>query len=137
MSGPGENLTRKQETLLSALLSAPTLAAAARTANTSEATARRWLALPIVRRAWLDLRRQTVDAALTTIQTATGDAVETLRACMAVDMPPGVRVRAATAILDTAVRAVELSDLATRLDELEAALAAQQQDNRQGTRRYA
>lgn len=140
MSGTGENLTRKQEALLTALLTSATLAAAARTASVSEATARRWLALPTVRRAWLDMRRQTVDQALTTVQRATDTAVATLIACMAADMPPGVRVRAATAILETAVRAVEVSDMAARVEEMEAALAEYQdsrQGNGQGVRRYA
>lgn len=134
MSGIDENLTSKQEAFLAALLSAPTHAEAAKVARVSEATARRWLTLPHVRAAWLDMRRQVVDQALLTVQTATTEAVATLRACLAPDMPPGVRVRAATAILETAVRAIELNDLDARIEQLEQALEEQQ---RSGIRRYA
>ena len=140
MSGSDEKLTAKQEAFLAALLTAPTIGEAARAAKIADATARRWLAQPTVRAAWLEMRRQVVDQALMGVQAATAEAVATLRACLADDMPPSVRVRAATAILDTAVRAVEINDLAERIEQLEQALAEQSEQASQpgkGVRRYA
>lgn len=140
MSGSDEKPTSKQEAFLAALLTAPTLAEAAKAAKIGESTARRWLTLPTVQSAWLDMRRQVVDQALLTVQNATAEAVATLRGCLADDMPPGVRVRAATAILDTAIRTVEISDLAARIEQIEQALEEQretQQRQGQGVRRYA
>lgn len=127
MHTPDEKITAKQEAFLTALLTARTFGDAAAAANVSEATARRWLALPQVQRAHLDARRQLVDHALSTIQRATGAAVATLLQCMRDDMPPSVRLGAARVVLETAVKAVELGDLAARVDQLEAAFAEQQQ----------
>lgn len=130
MSGNNEKLTAKQEALLAALLTARTLGEAAQAAHISEATARRWLALPHVQRAHLDARRQVVDHALATVQRATQAAVSTLLQCMKDDMPPSVRLGAARVVLETAVKAVEVSDLAARLDALEQALETQRQQPR-------
>ncbi len=119
MHGSDENLTTKQETFLTALLTAPTVAEAARIAKVNDTTARRWLSQPHIRAAWLDMRRQVVDQALMSVQSATRAAVATLLDCLKPKYPAGVRVRAATAILETAIRTVEIGDLAARIEELE------------------
>lgn len=134
MSGAGENLTAKQEAFLAALLVAPTVTEAARVANVAESTARRWLAQPLIHRAWLDRRREVVDQAMTGVQLATRAAVATLLDCLKPKYPAAVRVRAATSLLDTALRSVEIGDLAARIEELEAALETYQQGK---PRRYA
>ena len=121
-----EELSPKQEALIAALLLAPSVADAARVAGVPHRTAKRWLALPHVRRAWLDARRQVVDAAMLTVQTSARVAVATLLACLKPTHPASVRVRAAATLLETAIRAVEVGDLAARIDELEALLAAYQ-----------
>ena len=115
-----------------------------RVAGVPHRTAKRWLALPHVHRAWLDARRQVVDAAMLTVQTSARVAVATLLDCLKPHHPPAVRVRAAATLLETAIRAVEVSDLAARIDELELALAeAQARQQSQPTsqptdiRRYA
>ena len=123
MSVSSENLTRPQERLIAALLTARTIGDAARAAKTSEPTARRWLALPHVRRAYMDARRQVVQQALATAQAATRAAVATLLDCMQAKHPASVRVRAATAVLELAVRAVEVDDLAARVEQLEQLMA--------------
>jgi hypothetical protein len=68
-----------------------------------------------------DARRAVVEGAIGRLQAAATEAVDTLRRNLTCGTP-SVEVRAATAILDQAVRAVELWDLAERLDRLEARL---------------
>ena len=46
MSGHGEKLTRKQDAAIGALLSQPTISAAAQSVGLGEATLRRWLKDP-------------------------------------------------------------------------------------------
>ena len=122
MKGHGEKLSRKQEALISALLTTPTLADAAHTAGIGEVTAWRWLKDATFQAAYREARRQVVQQAIVQVQQATGEAVETLRQVMqAADAPASAKVSAAKTILETAVKAVELEDLEARIVALEAA----------------
>ena len=113
-------LTRKQEALISALLTAPSLAAAAQQAGLSEVTAWRWLKDATFQAAYREARRAVVQHAITQVQQATGEAVETLRSVMQdAEAPASARVSAAKAVLETAVKAVELEDLEARIVALE------------------
>ena len=115
-------LTRKQEALISALLTAPSLAAAAQQAGLSEVTAWRWLKDATFQATYREARRAVVQHAIVQVQHATGEAVETLRNVMQdSESPASARVSAAKAILETAVKAVELEDLEARIVALEAA----------------
>lgn len=121
MKGHGEKLSRKQEALISALLTAPTLAAAAHTAGIGEVTAWRWLKDTGFQASYREARRAVVQQAIVQVQRATGEAVETLRAVMQdANAPASAKVSAAKTILETAVKAVELEDLEARLAVLEA-----------------
>src|SRR5215831_5264512 len=120
MKGHGEKLSRKQEALISALLTAPTLADAAQTAGIGEVTAWRWLKEPTFQTAYRDARRAVVQQAITQVQQATGEAVEVLRTVMHdPETPASVKVGAAKTILEIAVKAVELEDLEARITALE------------------
>ena len=120
MKGHGEKLSRKQEAFISALLTAPTLTDAAQTAGIGEVTAWRWLKEPTFQTAYRDARRAVVQQAITQVQQATGEAVETLRSVMQdPEAPASAKVSAAKNILDTAVKAVELEDLEARITALE------------------
>ena len=67
-----------------------------------------------------EARRAVVQHAITRVQHATGEAVETLRAVMQdTTAPASAKVSAARAILETAVKAVELEDLEARMAALE------------------
>jgi hypothetical protein len=113
-------LTRKQEALISALLTAPSLAAAAQHAGLSEVTAWRWLKDATFQAAYREARRAVVQHAITQVQQATGAAVETLRSVMQdPEAPASAKVSAAKTILDTAVKAIELEDLEQRIVALE------------------
>jgi hypothetical protein len=118
--------TRKRERLedraLAALLSQPTIVQAATTAGVSESTLLRWLAEPSFKARYRDARRQVVEHAVSSLQQATGQAVETLVEITGnIASPPAARVSAAKTILDFAVKGVELVDLAERVEQLEQA----------------
>lgn len=124
MTGHGQKLTRKSEQALVALLAEPTLPAAAARVGVSEATIARWLRNPQFRAAYREARRQIVEAAIGTLQGATSEAVETLRRNLH-QKSGSVQVRAAIAILDRATAAIELMDLAQRVEALEIRSKAQ------------
>jgi phage terminase small subunit len=113
-------LTRKQALLVSALLTAPTLTAAAKAAGVSDVTAWRWLKLPEVEAAYREARRAVVHQAMTRLQQVCGTAVETLEEIMGdAEAPTSSRVTAARCALDLAVKAVELEGLEARITALE------------------
>ena len=113
-------LTRRQEAFLVALLSCTTIGEAATTAQIAEVTATRWLKTPAFQAVYREARRQVVQHAIGQVQQATGAAVETLRSVMQdPEAPASARVSAAKAVLDTAVKAVELEDLEARITVLE------------------
>ena len=120
MKGHGEKLSRKQEALISALLTTPTLTDAAQTAGIGEVTVWRWLKESTFQTAYRDARRAVVQQAITQVQQATGEAVETLRTVMQdPEAPASAKVSAAKNILDMAVKAVELEVLEARIAALE------------------
>lgn len=120
-------MTAKHDKLLAALLISPTIESAAKNAGISEATALRYLKEPDFVTAYRDARREVVSHSLTHLQAACGEAVATLRAVAAdTEAPASSRVAAAKAILETSIRAVEIDDLAARVEAMEAALKEQQ-----------
>jgi hypothetical protein len=115
-------INRKQESLIAALLTEPTHAAAAAKAGVSEATLHRWLRIPEFQAAYRKARRDIVEVALGGIQQATRKAVETLERNL-VCGHPGSEIRAALGILELSVKAVELVDILERLDAVESRLS--------------
>jgi hypothetical protein len=111
-------LGRKRAIAVAALLSEPTHAEAARKAGVSLATLGRWLADPDFARAFRAARRRVVDAAVTRLQQVTMSAVLTLDRNLCCGKP-AVEVAAARAVLEQALRSVELGDLLQRVEELE------------------
>src|SRR5204862_4497344 len=113
--------------------SEPTIGQAASKANVSESTLLRWLADPSFKARYRDARRQVVDLAVTGLQQATSEAVATLSRNLKCGVPAS-EIAAAKAVLDFAVKGVELVDLAERVEALESAseLAAERE---KGTRR--
>jgi hypothetical protein len=124
--GGRTKLDRKQEALIAALLTEPTHAAAAARTGVGEATLHRWLRRPAFRDAYRAARRRVLEAALSRLQQSAGKAVEALERNLACGNPAH-EVRAALGILDQAVKAAELLDLAERLEELERQVAARQE----------
>jgi len=115
-------LSRKQDQTIAALLTSPSILDAARQSGVAEVTLYRWLKLDGFQAGYREARRQVVQQAIVQIQGACAEAVETLRAIMCdTAAPASARVSAAKTVLDTAVKAVELEDLGTRIAALEVA----------------
>ena len=121
MRAHGEKLSRKQEQTIAALLTCDSITAAAAGCGVAEATVHRWLKQDGFQAAYREARRAVVQHAITQVQSATGEAVETLRSVMQdPEAPASAKVSAARTILETAVKAVELEDLEARIAALEA-----------------
>lgn len=129
MAGHGEKLSQRQELAISALLTEPSLLDAAQRVRIGERTLRRWLHAPehqAFQAAYREAKRDVVEQAITQVQQATGKAVATLLAVMDDPLSPAsAKVSAARAVLEQALKAVELEDLEARIARLEAAQAAQ------------
>src|SRR5215213_4934252 len=115
------NTEMRQERAIVALLSEPSIEAAAKTAEVSDVTIWRWMKLPEFRSRLRDARRAVVEGAIGRLQQAATEAVTTLQRNLTCGTP-SVEVRAATAILDQAIKAIELFDVVERVEHLEARL---------------
>ena len=121
MAGNGANLTSNQEKAVAALLSEPSVAAAAAKAGIGERTLFRWLDDPAFADAYRQARREAVSQAVARLQPMSTHAVTVLAMVMAdTRVSPSTRVTAAKSVLEFAIRAVELEDLEGRLSALEA-----------------
>jgi DNA-binding transcriptional MerR regulator len=122
MIGHGEKLSRKQDQVITALVTCASIPEAAAQCGLADVTLRRWLKQESFQAAYREARRAVVQHAITQVQRATGEAVETLRSVMQdAEAPASAKVSAAKTILETAVKAVELEDLEARIVALEAA----------------
>lgn len=117
------NKDRLREVAVAALLTCATYEEAAKVAGVGVSTLSRWLREPSFAGAVREARRRALEQALGTLSAATAEAVETLRACLGAE-GEAVRVRAAVAILEHAMRGAEVTDLEERIAALEAALEA-------------
>lgn len=129
MSGQSGKRERLEDRALAALLSEPTIVQAATTAGISESTLARWLADPSFRARHREARRQVVEQAISALQRATEDAVTTLTRNLRCGVPAS-EIAAAKAVLDFAVKGVELVDLAERVEQLEQAAAVKKGERR-------
>jgi len=120
MKGHGTKLPKKKHEAVVALLEHPTVKEAAQAVGIGEATLFRWLQVPDFQDAYREGKRQIVNHAISRLQQATAEAVETLREVMNdKGKPPSPRVSAAKAILEIAIKAVETEDILSRLEVLE------------------
>jgi hypothetical protein len=114
---------RNQDRAIIALLTEPTVEAAARAACIAPATIWRWSRDAGFRSRLREARRAVVEGAIGRLQQAATAAVDTLHRNLTCGTP-SVEVRAASVILDQAIKAVELFDIVDRVEQLEARLAA-------------
>jgi hypothetical protein len=121
MRGHGEKMTRRKEQCIEALLSQPTVEAAARAAGVSYPSLKRWLNEPTFKTAYAAARRHLVDDAIRCLQRVTASAVLTLYESLK-SPNPGVRVRAAQIIIEQSLRGVEIGDQESRLAVIEGEL---------------
>ncbi len=111
-------ISRKQDTAIGALLSHPTISAAAESVGIGEATLRRWLKDPGFLTAYRAARRDTLEHCIALLQKTGSAAVEALQQSLQATSE-AVRLRAACAILDYSMKGAELLDLETRIAALE------------------
>jgi len=113
-------ISRKQDTAIGALLSRPTISAAAESVGIGESTLRRWLKDRDFLAAYRAARREAVSQAVGHLQGACSVAVVALTdISQDVNSPASARVSAAKSILELALKGVELEDLAVPVEELE------------------
>jgi hypothetical protein len=121
-AGHGQKRDRHEESAILALLSEPTIVAAAAKAGVSERTLLRWLAESTFQARYRAARRQVVEQAIAQLQRGTSEAVDALRRNLACGVP-AAEIAAAKAVIDYSVKAIELTDLAERVEQLEQAAA--------------
>jgi len=119
-NGHGEKLSRKKDQAIVALITEPTMKAAADKIGITTPTLYKWLKLSEFKAAYREARREAVSVAITRLQQAATEAVEALRAIMNdASKPASARVAAARSILEMAIKAIEIEDLEVRIEELE------------------
>lgn len=121
-TGHGSKRERQEDAALAALLSEATIVLAAEKAGISHSTLIRWMAEPAFKARYRESRRRVVEAAIGRLQTVATKAVDTLERNLSCGIP-AVEVGAAKSVLDQAVKAVALVDLAERIEALEQAAA--------------
>ena len=131
MNKKENELTPKQEKALAALLSEPTATAAAETANIALSTLMRWLNEPSFAAAYKMARERILETTLTALQSASGQAVITLRDVLTdATARAGEKVSAAKAIIEFALKAREVLEVEERLKALESLLAQTNQNQK-------
>ena len=119
----GSKFPRKKEAAIAALLSEATIAGAAKKAGISESSMLRWLKDEEFQVEYRKARRESVSAAISMLQHASGQAVTTLVEVMLDPESTGsVKISAARTVLESSLKAIELEDLAERIEAVEAAL---------------
>jgi hypothetical protein len=131
-AGHGSKRPQREDAALAALLSESTIEAAAKTAGVGESTLLRWIQEPDFKARYRAARRSVVEGAIGRLQQAATQAVDALTRNLTCGTP-AVEVGAARSILDQAIKAVELIDLAERIEALEQ--AAETAAAREGGRR--
>ncbi len=126
MKGHGTKFGRKQEEAIAALMSQRNVEEAARVAGVSTITLIRWQKLPEFKKSYLEARRASFGQSIARMQQASSAAVSTLLKIM-IDgsAPPSTRVRAADSVLNHSLKAMEMEDISTRLEELERSAESQ------------
>jgi len=121
--GHGQKKSRKQEQLIAALLSHPTVEAAAKAIGIADTTAARWMKAPEFQAAYREVRREAMRQTTARLQEASGEAVEALRKIQRAGESESARVSAARTILEQSIKAADLEDVQARLEALEKAVA--------------
>jgi hypothetical protein len=113
-------LTAKQSRILAILLETPTISEAASRAGVTTRTIFRMLNDEAFAQAYREARNRLLTDVLTAVQSASIEAVETLRDVMAAkSVPAAARVSAARTILEMALRGREAIEIEERLRALE------------------
>lgn len=121
----GEVLSANQERAIAALLSSPSIEAAATKAGVTGRTLLRWLAEPTFADAYREARHEATQHAICLLQRASGAAVTTLLKIATDNLAPAsARVSASYKILEYAFRGVEIDNMSARIESIERQLEA-------------
>jgi len=123
MAGHGTKLERRQEVAIAALLSEPTVEAAAKKAKVGYATLKGWLQLSDFQAAYRAARAAVLERTVTRLLRTCDRAVDRLERNLDSGNVPGSN-RAAEVILAKAVKGVEALDLRAEIEELKRQFAA-------------
>ncbi len=107
-----------QTKVLIALLETPSITEASVKSGLSQETIYRYLRDKAFQKEFREARRATVDNAVSQLQQATSEAVDTLKRNMSCENPHA-EITAARIILDMAFKGIEMSDILERLEILE------------------
>lgn len=123
-----DNLTPKQEKAIACLLTEPTVERAAEAAGVSARTIYLWLDQPVFAAEYRRCRREAFSQAIALTQKLAPVAVQVLGKIMTdPGAPPSAKSSAANTLLKFGRDALELDDIALRLDTVEARLRQDQQ----------
>ena len=113
-------LKGKKAKAIDALITCDTVENACKAAGVGKTTMYRYLKEPVFDAALKAAKRQLVNRAILRLQQTTGDAARALaEICRDKEAPASARIAAAKAILDGALKGVELEDIEARLKALE------------------
>lgn len=116
-------MTQRQALALEALISAPSIEAAAQACGLSRSTLERYLQDDDFRAEYERRRGESLNVACAALQEAMTDAVAVLTAIMKEDATSATaRISAARSVLEYGMKLTELTDLAARVAALEAAI---------------
>jgi hypothetical protein len=114
---------RKIEVAIAALLSGQTIKHAALECGMGYRTLKTWLASDWFQTEYQAAKKQLLDSTINQLRTIGSEGVAGLHDVVVnADNPASARVSAARAILEVLLRAVEIQDITTRLERLEAAM---------------
>jgi hypothetical protein len=122
--GHTESLNPRHERFLLELCGGKTIAGAAKAMGITEATARRWLAIPAVQSAYRAMRHELVESAVRAMQQASRAAVATLIKNLTAQSP-AAQIRAAQILLEMTIAATQMEAVVERLERLEERVAGQ------------
>lgn len=115
-------LTPRQQKAVAALLSKPTILAAAKSIGISERTLWGWMQQPAFKRELKLAQKQMFEAAVIGLTRSTTKAIQTLVKNLGTKGEHSVQVRAAKVLLDKAVQVQAMADLQAEVAELRASL---------------
>jgi hypothetical protein len=125
-------ISRQQEKAMTALLTCPSITAAAQQCGVAEVTLYRWLKQDDFQQAYRDARRQVVQGVIAQCEQAGTALITTLRAIVDnQDTPPMARIQAAKVVLDVMFKAWTFETIAEQEQRL-AALEAEVESLRHG-----
>ncbi len=124
LKGHGQEMSRHGEPVLAALLQHSTVAAAAKASRISERSIFRWLQRDDFQQRYRAAQRAVVDGAIGELQSATVEAVQTLRRNLTCGNAFAENTAAQT-ILAQSLKAIEVQELQQRVEALEKLLEQQ------------